>query len=165
MNIFEQIAKLKKKITVDIHWLTTWILPLTFYICSIICLSIYPFLSPNINLCWFDPFQSKLQASVSFSALFLLFPTLSPQHLLILWVCQTVLYLCTWDLLSVLPEMSSAPVHSWLIPWFQLKLCLSQSLSLNLNYIYFSPLQIISRLFLCFSCAFPEYHLSQLEAR
>lgn len=117
MNIFEQIAKLKKKITVDIDWLISWTLPLTFYICSVI-LSIYPFLSPNTNLSWFGPFQSKLQASVSLSPLFLLFPTLSPRHFLIPWICQTILYLCTLDLLSLLLEMSSAPVHSWLIPWF-----------------------------------------------
>ena len=100
----------------NIHWLIAWILPLTFYICSIICLSIYPFLSPNTNLSWFGPFQSKLQASVSLSPLFLLFPTLSPRHFLIPWICQTILYLYTLDLLSLLLEMSSAPVHSWLTP-------------------------------------------------
>ena len=74
-------SKVEKKITVNIHWLIAWILPLTFYICSIICLSIYPFLSPNTNLSWFGPFQSKLQASVSLSPLFLLFPTLSPRQI------------------------------------------------------------------------------------
>lgn len=164
MNIFEQIAKLKRKF----QWISTDHLDSTInifiFVLSSACLFIHS--SPNINLCWFGPFQSKLQASVSCSVLsscslhsalgiFSFFESVRLFYISALWTYWPFYLKC----------LQLLPVHSLdLSLGFQLKLCLRQSMSLNLNYMYLSPLQIISRLFLCFSCTFPENHSSQLEA-